>query len=80
MSLSFDDGSKAVIKTGAETSGTTSNKSIPEAKGKTIKSVQQKGATMTLAFEDGTSAEIALAEATSSVMVRDKAGAMQYAD
>lgn len=81
LSLSFDDGSVARIKTGDQPSPPSSAEdSGSGVKGKTIKSVQQKGSTLTLTFEDNTSTDINLAEATSSVMVRDKAGSMEYAD
>ncbi len=48
--------------------------------GGTVKSVMQGETTMTLQFEDGSKMDVPLQEATSSVMLRDKAGVMEYAD
>ncbi len=48
--------------------------------GGTVKAVLQGGTTMTLQFEDGSDMNIPLAEATSSVMLRDKNSVMEYAD
>ena len=44
------------------------------------KSVQQSDSDMVIQFEDGSTLHIKLAEATSSVMVRDRNNAMEYAD
>ena len=46
----------------------------------TVKSIRQKGTTMHFDFTDDSSATITLAEATSSVMLRDAQGVMEYAD
>ena len=48
--------------------------------GKTVKAVRQKAKEFDLDFTDGMTAVITLAEETSSVMLRDKAGVMEYAD
>ena len=48
--------------------------------GKTVKAVRQKATEFDLDFDDGTTAKITLAAETSSVMLRDHAGAMEYAD
>jgi hypothetical protein len=45
-----------------------------------IKSVRQAGTELNLDFENGTTLTIPTTEATSSVMVRDKNGTMEYAD
>ena len=50
------------------------------ATGKKIKKVRQKGTEFDLDLEDGTTWTIHLAEATSSVMLRDQAGKLEYAD
>jgi hypothetical protein len=42
--------------------------------------VRQKGTEFDLEFVDNSKAKITLAEETSSVMLRDKAGEMEYAD
>ncbi len=73
LSLTFTDGSTLGIKTGGEVTGAALN-------GRIVKSVRQSGAVMSLDFQDGTSARIMLAEATSSVMLRDKNNKMEYAD
>lgn len=47
--------------------------------GKALK-VRRQDTDLALDLEGGSSAAIKLAEATSSVMLRDKAGKMEYAD
>jgi hypothetical protein len=47
---------------------------------RTVKKVRQRGDLMDLDFEDGSFAEIKLAEATSSVMLRDRDNKLEYAD
>jgi len=61
-----DAGRQAITKTGKAV-GTT-------------KAVRQQGTTLDLDFEGGGTLQIPLAEETSSVMVRDKSGVMEYAD
>jgi hypothetical protein len=73
LSLSFADGSCMKIKTSAPAT-------IDDLNGRTVKSIRQKGTAMTIIFDDDASASIALAEATSSVMLRDANGVMEYAD
>ena len=73
LTITFSDSSTMRIKTGGQASTDALNN-------RTIKSVRQSGTTMNLDFTDGTSAPITLAEATSSVMLRDAAGKMEYAD
>lgn len=48
--------------------------------GRTIKSVQQSDATMTVQFTDGSTMRIKLASPTNSVMVRDAKAALEYMD
>lgn len=72
MTMSFDDGSKMTVQTaGSSHSAST---------GGTVQAVRQQGTTLSLDFAGGGTLEIPTAEETSSVMVRDKNGAMEYAD
>lgn len=48
--------------------------------GRTVKAVRQAGDVLNLDFEDGSTLQIQLKEATSSVMVRDKENKLEYAD
>jgi hypothetical protein len=73
ISISFDDGSTMKVKTSGEATAV-------DCSGKEIKSVQQHATTLTLTFTDESTNEIPLAEETSSVMLRDKANKMEYAD
>lgn len=72
MTLALDDGSNVTIQTGGAASGPTA--------GGIIQAVRQAGTMLDLDFEDKTTLQITLAEATSSVMVRDRNHVMQYAD
>jgi hypothetical protein len=45
-----------------------------------VKGVRQGGNTLEIEFEDSSKLSITTVESTSSVMVRDKNGAMEYAD
>ncbi len=73
FSITFNDSSTMKIKVAAQ---------IPSdaLHGQTIKGVRQSGTTLNLDFTDGSAAQITLAEATSSVMLRDSADKMEYAD
>jgi hypothetical protein len=72
MIISFTDGSKMTIKTsGSSNSGST---------GGTVLKVRQKDNELDLDMEGGPTLKIQTAEPTSSVMVRDKAGKLEYAD
>jgi hypothetical protein len=73
LEISFDDGSKMKIKTAPSSANSA-------ATGGKILKVRQKGTELNLDLEDGESVIIQTAEATSSVMLRDKAGKMEYAD
>ena len=72
LTIHFDDGSQMTVQ--------TAGSSNSAATGGTVKAVRQQGTTLALDFEAGGTMEIPLAEETSSVMVRDKGGAMEYAD
>ncbi len=72
LTVQFTDGSHMTVQ--------TAGSSNSAATGGTIKAVRQQGTTLALDFEAGGTQEITLAEETSSVMVRDKNNAMEYAD
>ena len=74
LQVTFTDGSVMKIKTGGP---------LPAADtlvGRTIKGVHQADTNMDLTFTDRTTGHIKLAEATSSVILRDKDGNFEYAD
>jgi hypothetical protein len=48
--------------------------------GRTAAKVQQDGAVLTLVFSDGSTMQIKLEADTSSVMVRDQGGKLEYTD
>jgi hypothetical protein len=73
LSIGFTDGSTLRIKTAG-----AGPVAIPP--GGAVKAVRQRADVMNLDFADGSSLEIKLAEATSSVMVRNSAGALEYTD
>jgi len=73
LTLTFDDQSKMTVQTAPSSSNSASN-------GGTIKAVRQAGTTLSLDFESGGSMVIQTAEETSSVMLRDKNSALEYAD
>jgi hypothetical protein len=73
LNIVFGDGSTLRVKTAG-----TGTAAIPADAA--VKAVRQKVDTLTLDFADGSSAAIKLAEATSSVMLRDSAGVLEYAD
>src|ERR1051325_7606413 len=72
LNITFDDGSTMHIKTAG-------NANVASTGGK-VQAMRQEGTTLELVFESGTKLDIPLAEATSSVMVRDKNHVMEYAD
>lgn len=74
LTLTFDDGSKMTIKTAPRATNSAVNT------GAKAKKVRQKGSKSNLDLENGTTWTIHTAEATSSVMLRDAAGKMEYAD
>ncbi len=72
LTILFTDSSKMTVQTaGSSNSAST---------GGTVKAVRQQGTTLSLDMEGGGTLEIPLAEETSSVMVRDGSGTMEYAD
>jgi len=72
LHIEFEDGSVMKIKNGAPFTDTIT--------GKKVKAIRQKAIEFNLDFSDGTSAEIILAEETSSVMLRRGTGELEYAD
>ena len=73
LTITFSDGSTMKVKTAP------SNTNSAATGGKVLK-VRQDGTALTLDLEGGAALEITTAEATSSVMLRDKAGKLEYAD
>ena len=69
--LTFGDGSVMTIKAVQPITAPTG--------GKVLK-VRQEGTELDLDLEGGAAVKITTAEATSSVMLRDKAGKLEYAD
>ena len=59
---------------------TANHKLTAIIQGRVVKSVQQSDSDLMIQFEDDSTLHIKLAEATSSVMVRDRNNAMEYAD
>ena len=49
-------------------------------KGRTVKAVEQDDTELVIQFEDGSVMHVKTAEPTASVVVRDGAGKMEYAD
>jgi hypothetical protein len=73
LTVEFHDGSKLTVKVGdGEKSGTPV--------GLTVKGVRQKDTRLNLDFTDGSVQTVPLAEETSSVMLRDANGVLEYAD
>ena len=73
LSVSFTDHSVMKIKT-------TASGPIEILPDRTVKAVRQKGDVLNLDFDDNSTVEIKLAEPTSSVMLRDGQGTLEYAD
>ena len=73
LTVTFDDGSTMKVKVapGYTNLGVTGDK---------IVKVQQQGTELLLDMETGGPLKIDTAEATSSVMLRDKVGKLEYAD
>ena len=73
LPLTFDDGSTMKVKVAPGYTNTA-------VTGDKIVKVQQQGTELLLDMETGGPLKIDTAEATSSVMLRDKAGKLEYAD
>lgn len=74
LTLTFGDGSVMKIKVAPSATNTAVNA------GAKVKKVRQKGTEFDLDFEDGTTWTVQTAEATSSVILKDHAGKLEYAD
>ncbi len=74
LNITFQDGSFMKIKTGGP------GPSAEMLSGKVVKEVYQEGTELDLQFTDNSMAIIKLAEATSSVMLRDGQGEFEYSD
>jgi hypothetical protein len=72
LKVHFDDGSTMTVRTPEPAKSTSTT-------GK-VKAVRQSGTTLNLDLADGSTVGILTAEETSSVMVRDRNGALEYAD
>lgn len=72
LTLTFNDGSTMTVQIAGD---------APQVKpGGVVSKVQQSGTTLVLIFADDTTLTITTAEATSSVLVRDHAHVLEYAD
>lgn len=71
--ITFSDGSVMKVKTASVVEQKLPTKPI-------IKKVRQQGTKLDFDLVDGSTYTIQTAEATSSVILRDKAGTMEYAD
>ena len=72
LTVQFSDGSQMTV----QTDGTV----LTIADGGTVSAVRQADTTLQLVFEDGSMLNIATAEETSCVMVRDRNHVMEYSD
>lgn len=70
--ITFSDGSLMTVQTGGPVTGGTP--------GAVVHTVRQADTTLILDFEGGATMQITTAEETSSVMVRDRAHMLEYAD
>ena len=73
LTITFGDGSTMKVKTAPASPG-------PEAAGGKVLKVRQEGTNLSLDLEGGKNIAIQTAEATSSVLLRDGAGKLEYAD
>lgn len=73
VTIEFGDGSKLVVRV----DGT---ESVSVSAGAKLKGVRQKATNLTFDFIDGSSHSFQLAEETSSVILRDANGKLEYAD
>ena len=72
LTVQFDDGSQMTVQTDGST--------VTIADGGTVSAVRQADTTLQLEFEDSSTLDIATAEETSCVMVRDRNHVMEYSD
>lgn len=74
LTLTFSDGSVMKVEVAPSATNAAVNAGVK------VKKVRQKGTELDLDFEDGTTCTVQTAEATSSVLLKDKAGKLEYAD
>lgn len=77
LTVRFDDGSTMTVKTA---SGDAPQVGENVGAAGPVEAVRQTGTLLRLDFNDGTVLDVPTAEVTSSVMVRDKNHALEYAD
>lgn len=84
LRVQFDDGSIMTVKTGqpgpAAPAARAGAPDPVEPAGRAVQAIRQRDTSLDIDFEDGSTWEITTAEATSSVMVRDKSHVLEYAD
>ncbi len=73
LTITFDDGSTMKVKVAPANTNSA-------ATGSKVQKVRQEGTEFDLDLEGGLTVKITTAEETSSVMLRDKAGKLEYAD
>lgn len=73
LTVTFGDGSAMTVRTGAPVGS-------GDLAGKTVAAVRQAGTRLDLDFDGGGTLEVQTAEATSSVLLRDANGELEYAD
>ena len=73
LTVTFDDGSTMQVKVAPSSTNAA-------ATGGKVGKVRQEGTTLSLDLDGGGSLSIQMTESTSSVMLRDKAGKLEYAD
>jgi hypothetical protein len=73
LTITFTDGSTMKIKTSVGVGQV-------DSRGREVKDVRQNDESLHLDFTDGSTLEVPLAEATSSVMLRDAQNVLEYAD
>ena len=72
LTVTFTDGSRMTVKTaGSSNSAST---------GGTVRAARQEGTTLTLEMDAGSALSVTTAGATSSIIVRNSGGAMEYSD
>ena len=72
LTVTFTDGARMTVKTaGSSNSAST---------GGTVRAARQEGTTLTLEMDAGSSLSVTTAGVTSSIVVRNPGGAMEYSD
>lgn len=76
LTVTFEDGALMTVRTGAPVAPASTGNFA----GKTVAAVRQAGTRLDLDFDGGGTLEVQTAEATSSVLLRDANGELEYAD